>query len=302
MTARPPEVAVLMNPTAGRGRHGRLAEDVLAALRTGGAEVRPLQAHSVDEADHACREAVGRGAGALVAVGGDGTVNLAIQAVAGTGVPFGVVPAGTGNDFATAIGQPEGDPVAAAKAVAGALASGRTRALDLGRIDSADGCQRSFGAVLGAGFDAIVNERANAMRWPKGRRRYDFAIFAELMRLRARRYRMVLDGRSVELDAVLVAVGNTSSYGGGMKMCPAADPTDGLLDIVVAGAISRTTLLRLQPRVYKGTHVEHPMVTCYQARIVELHADGITTYVDGERACPLPATVTSVAGALTLLA
>ena len=302
MTARPREVAVLMNPTAGRGRHGRLAEDVLAALRTGGAEIRPLQAHSVDEADHACREAVGRGVGALVAVGGDGTVNLAIQAVAGTGVPFGVVPAGTGNDFATAIGQPEGDPVAAAKAVAGALASGRTRALDLGRIDSADGCQRWFGAVLGAGFDAIVNERANAMRWPKGRRRYDFAIFAELMRLRARRYRMVLDGRSVELDAVLVAVGNTSSYGGGMKMCPAADPTDGLLDIVVAGAISRTTLLRLQPRVYKGTHVEHPMVTCYQARTVELHADGITTYVDGERACPLPATVTSVAGALTLLA
>ena len=103
---------------------------------------------------------------------------------------------------------------------------------------------------------------------------------------------------------MLVAVGNTHSYGGGMKMCPAADPTDGLLDVVVAGRISRTTLLRLQPKVYEGTHVTHPAVLQLQGRSVTIDAGGggITAYADGERTCPLPITVTADPGALTLLA
>jgi diacylglycerol kinase (ATP) len=167
-------------------------------------------------------------------------------------------------------------------------------------MDGPDGSTRYFGAVLGAGFDAIVNERANAMRWPRGPRRYDLATYLELARLRPRRYVITLDGQRTETDAVLVAVGNTASYGGGMRICPAADPTDGLLDVVVANC-SRATLVRLKPKVYKGTHVEHPAVSAYRARTVEIAADGIVTYVDGERACPLPVTVTSVPGALTLL-
>jgi diacylglycerol kinase (ATP) len=145
-----------------------------------------------------------------------------------------------------------------------------------------------------------VNERANAMRWPRGPRRYDLATYLELARLRPRRYTITVDGQRTETDAVLVAVGNTASYGGGMRICPAADPTDGLLDVVVANC-SRVTLVRLKPRVYKGTHVEHPAVMSYRARTVEIAADDIVTYVDGERACPLPVTVTSVPGALTLL-
>ncbi|MGE5830309.1 MAG: diacylglycerol kinase [Micromonosporaceae bacterium] len=294
------EVVVMVNPTAGRGRHRELVQEVLAALRTSGTDIRVLEAGSVAEASAACQAAVAGGADALVAVGGDGTVHVAVQAVAGTSVPFGVVPAGTGNDFASEVGVPA-QPVAAARAVAEALRTGRTRPIDLARLTGPGGYQRWFAAVLGAGFDAIVNERANAMRWPKGRRRYDLAIFAELLRLRPRRYRIVLDGEPLEVDAVLVAVGNTACYGGGMRMCPQADATDGTLDIVVAGPISRTTLLRLQPRVYKGTHVTHPMVTTYRARTVEIAADSITSYVDGERACSLPVTVTAMPAALTLL-
>ncbi len=122
--------------------------------------------------------------------------------------------------------------------------------------------------MLGAGFDALVNERANGMRWPRGRRRYDLAIFAELVRLRPRRYRLTLDAEVLEQDAVLVAVGNATSYGGGMRMCPAADLADGLLDVIVAGPMSRTTLLRLQPRVYQGTHVTHPAVVARRARAI----------------------------------
>jgi len=293
-------VAVLRNPGAGRGRHADAVNRALAALAGPDRTVTVLSASTRDEALAACRSAVADGASALVAVGGDGTVHVGLQAVAGTGVPFGVIPAGTGNDFATESGVPA-DPVAAATLVAEALAAGRTRPVDLAHLAGPDGYERWFCAVLGAGFDAIVNERANAMSWPKGRRRYDVAIFAELLRLRPRRYRLTLDGETREQDAVLVAVGNTGTYGGGMRMCPAADPTDGLLDVLVAD-VSRLTLTRIKPRVYKGTHVEHPAVSTYRAAVVELDAEGITTYVDGERASPLPVTVSAVPGALSLLA
>jgi diacylglycerol kinase (ATP) len=294
-------VAVLRGPTAGRGRHEAAVAAALGELRSGGHEVQILGARTAAEAEAACvRSVTDDGAAALVAVGGDGTVHLAIQAAAGTGVPFGVVPAGTGNDFATAVGVPASQ-VAAARAISAALASGSVRQVDLARMCGPDGYQRWFAAVLGAGFDAIVNERANAMRWPKRRRRYDIAIFAELVRLRPRHYRISVDGASYDRDAVLVAVGNTHSYGGGMKMCPAADPTDGLLDVVVAGPLSRTTLLRLQPRVYQGTHVRHPALVQLRGRSVTIDAAGITAYADGERTCALPVTITAAPGALTLL-
>lgn len=294
------QLAVLRGPTAGRGRHEPEVRAALDALRAGGHEVAILDANTVEQAHAACAQAVGDGAAALIAVGGDGTVHLAIQAVAGTAVPLGVIAAGTGNDFATAIGLPA-DPVAAAATIVDALAAGRTRAVDLAQLTGSDGHRRWFAAVLGAGFDAIVNERANAMRWPKGRRRYDVAIFAELLRLRPRHYQITVDGESFDQDAVLVAIGNTSSYGGGMRMCPDADPADGLLDVVVAGPLSRLTLLRLQPTVYKGTHVTHPAVTSYRGHTVTLDAPGITAYADGERTCALPITVTADPGALSLL-
>jgi diacylglycerol kinase (ATP) len=293
-------LAVLVNPSAGKGRTARLVPDVLARLKAAGREVRPVTAASAAEAGEACRAAVADGAGALAAVGGDGTVHLALQAVAGTGVPFGVVPIGTGNDFAIELGVPT-QPLTAADAVARALVAGRTRAVDLARVSTPDGRERWYGAVLGAGFDAIVNERANRMRFPRGRRRYDVATVAELVRLRPRAYTITLDGEVHALDAVLVAVGNTASYGGGHRICPAADPTDGLLDIVVAGPMSRRTLMRIKPSVFLGTHVEHPLVTSYRARTVELAGEPITVYADGERAFPLPVTVSCLPGALALL-
>ncbi|MFI7213517.1 diacylglycerol kinase [Micromonospora maritima] len=296
----PGPVAVLANPTAGRGRHRGLLPRILARLGGAGRPVELLTARTPAEAEAACHAAVAGGAGALVAVGGDGTVHRAVQAVAGTAVPFGPVPAGTGNDFAVETGFPA-DPLAAVEVIAAALAAGRTRPVDLARLSGSGGADRWYGAVLAAGFDAIVNERANRMRWPRGPRRYDLAILVELARLRPRRYRLVLDGVPQEVDAVLVAVGNAASYGGGMRICPDADPTDGLLDVVVGGRFDRRTLMRVKPRIYQGTHVTHPLVRAYRARTVELAAEGITTYVDGERSFDLPVTVTAVPSALRLL-
>jgi diacylglycerol kinase (ATP) len=295
------DIAVLANPTAGRGRHRDLLSGVLDRLGTAGHPVRVLAADTAEDAEKAAHRAVTEGVAALVAVGGDGTVHLGLQAVAGRDVPFGVVPAGTGNDFAACTGVPLSPP-AAADAVAAALRDGRHTAVDLGRIAGTDGDVRWFGAVLAAGFDAIVNERANRMRWPRGPRRYDLAIALEMTRLRPRVYALDLDGTDHSLTGVLVAIGNCASYGGGMRILPGADPTDGLLDVLVAAApLGRGAMMRLKPRLRRGTHVSDPRVTVRRAREVRIHADGIIGYADGERVGPLPLTVTCVPGAVRLL-
>jgi diacylglycerol kinase (ATP) len=293
-------IAVLANPVAGKGRHRGLVPRVVERLAGGGRTVRLLEADTAEEAEKACQRAVAEGVSALVAVGGDGTVHQALQAVAGRDVGFGVVPAGTGNDFACSAGVPL-VPLEAADAIAAALDDGRDHRIDLAKISGTDGEVRWFGAVLAAGFDAIVNERANQLRWPRGPRRYDVAIAMELARLRARVYALELDGVDRGFEGVLVAIGVGQSYGGGMRILPDADPTDGLLDVVVASSMSRLTLVRLRPRLVKGTHISDPHVTAYRAREVRIHADDIVGYADGERIGPLPMTITCVPGAVRLL-
>ncbi len=293
-------IAVLANPTAGRGRYGGLLPSIVERLSGYGAAVRLLTATNSAEAEAACHAAVEEGAAAVVTVGGDGTAHRALQAVAGKPVAFGMIPVGTGNDLGYELGMPT-DPLAAADRLAVAVCEGRVHKVDLARITTAGGEVRWYGSVLAAGFDAVVNERANQMRWPRGPRRYDVAIMVELVRLRPRHYKLVLDGEVHEIEAVLVAVGNTASYGGGLRICHGADASDGLLDVMVAGPIGRVTVVRIKPRLYKGTHLTHPAVTSYRAREVTVAADGIIGYVDGERGIALPVMVTCVPGALRAL-
>ncbi|GAA4977329.1 diacylglycerol kinase [Yinghuangia aomiensis] len=287
------EIALLVNPTAGRGRAARAADPVADGLRAAGLAVREIRVPDPAAALRMLRSEVRSGVGAVVAVGGDGTVSLALQAVAGTGVPLGIVAIGSGNDFARSVGLPVGDLDAAIPVIA----AGRTRTLDLGRAED-----RWFGTVIASGFDSRVNERANAMTWPRGRMRYNRAVVAELPALKPVPYELELDGRTVEVEAMLVAVGNGTSYGGGMKICPDADMTDGMFQITVVGACGRFELLRVLPRAYSGRHVDHPAVTTYSASVVALSAPKVTAWADGERIAPLPLTATTVPGALRLLA
>ncbi|BBH71186.1 hypothetical protein ACTI_78710 [Actinoplanes sp. OR16] len=293
-------IAVLANPSAGRGRHRGLLPGVVEALGVAGRPVRILEAGSGAEAELACHRAVGEGAAALVAVGGDGTVHRALQAIAGTEVGFGVVPAGTGNDFASASGVPL-HALKAAEAIGLALRDQRAQHLDLALTRTDRGDRRWFCAVLAAGFDALVNERANRMRRPRGPRRYDLAIVLELARLRAREYVLHADGIEHRFPAEIVAVGNCASYGGGMRILPDADPADGLLDVIYAAPLGRTGLTRLKPRLRHGTHVTDPRVTVLRARRVRIEAEGIIGYADGERLGPLPLEIDCVPGAVRLL-
>jgi len=294
------DIAVLANPRAGRGRHRGLLSGVLRRLESAGHPVRLLAADGPAEAEKACQRAVTEGCAALVAAGGDGTIHLALQAAAERPVGFGVVPMGTGNDFAAGVGVSL-DPLVAASGIASALASSRTLPIDLARAVGTDGETRWFGAVLGAGFDALVNERANRMRWPRGPRRYDVAIFLEMVRVRPRLYALEIDGVDHGFEGTLVAVGNCPSYGGGLRIVPAADPTDGLLDVLTALPLTRRAMTRLKARLRRGTHVTDPRVRTFRAKQVRLHSNGIIAYADGERIGPLPLEITCVPGALRLL-
>ncbi len=291
------EITLFVNPTAGRGRGAHAAQPAASAVRAAGFSVRTVVGVNAEDALARARAAVADGTGALIAVGGDGMANLALQAVAGTRTPLGLVAVGTGNDFARALGLPVRDAAAAGRLIADALKGTRLRDIDLGRVDG-----RWFGTVLASGFDSRVNDRGNRMRWPTGRLKYDLAMLAELAAFRPYPYRITLDDGDVrEVEATLVAVGNGSSYGGGMRICPGADLTDGLFDVTVVGDCSRTTLLRVFPAVYRGRHVDHPKVTVLRAAKVEIAAQGITGYADGEPLGPLPLTARCTPAAVRII-
>ena len=264
----------------------RPAPHALAALRAN-AEVVELAAESASESRNVIRRAMTAGATRIVVMGGDGIVHDAVQELAGTTVALGIIPAGTGNDTACALGLPLDDGSAAATA---ALA-------DPVPIDAIRTNHGWVISVATSGFSARVNERANAMRWPKGGARYTLATLALLPTLKADRIRLGLDDTEQTIDATLIAVANTRFFGGAMAICPDADPTDGLLDVAVVARLGRLRLLRFFPTVYKGDHRANPSVTFHRAAKVTLSGGG-PVRADGELLGPMPVTLEAVPGAL----
>jgi diacylglycerol kinase (ATP) len=295
-------LAVLINPTAGKGRAGDLAPLAVAILVERGHHVTEIRGTDADDAAHRLRTAVAAGVDAVVAVGGDGTVSLALQVVAGTNVPLGVIAVGTGDDVARQHKLPRGDATAGAHAVADALEQHRHRSVDVGLVRHGDGLARWFLTVMTSGFDSEVNEKANDLRWPQGNARYVVAMLRVLPRFRAERFRVSLDEGSSDHEAMLVAVGNGNSYGGGMLVCPAAATDDGKLTLTIVHRLGRLKFLALFPRVYRGTHVDHRSVSVSESRTVRLDARGRTAWADGERIGPLPVEVECVRGGVRLLA
>lgn len=293
------DVALLMNPAARGGAHTGAAARTAERLRGAGMRVSIISGGSAAESSHLLQTAVALGVDAVVVAGGDGTVSLAIQELAGTEVPLGIVPAGTGNDLATSLGIRDLDADGAARAVI----AGRTRTIDLARVTRPDGSSLLYGTVLASGFDSKVNDRANRMTWPRGHMRYNIAILAEFVRLRGIPFEITLelaDGREVHIDRdlVMATVGNGRTYGGGIPICPDADLEDGLLDVTLVRPAGRLRLLRLLPRVYRGTHTSVEQVSTYRVRGARLASAGVTAYADGDPLGPLPVAVTVVPRAL----
>lgn len=293
------EVGLVVSPTAGKGRAAGVAARVRQGLSRRGLVVRDLTGPDPDATVAAVRRATGAGLGRVLAVGGDGTVHHLARATATTGTVIGLVPVGTGNDWARALGLPA-DPDAALE-----TALGPARPLDALAVGPPDGGRDAPSAwiatVATAGFSGDVNARANAMRYPRGSARYTIATLATLPRLRPRRLVLGLDGTSVGYDdVVLVAVGNTAHFGGGMAICPGARPDDGSAEVVVVAGIGRVGLARFLPRVFGGHHVTHPAVHRHHATEISLTCpDGpLHLWGDGEPVGPLPLTLRVVPGAL----
>jgi len=295
------KVTALTNPVSGHGAALRAAQTAIARLQHRGVEVVEIIGDDAQDARYLAAAALERGTDALMVTGGDGVVSNALQVLAGTDVPLGIIPAGTGNDHAREFGIPTKDPEAAADIVV----DGWTETIDLGRIQCGEGrkkCEKWFGTVAATGFDSLVTDRANRMSWPHGRLRYYIAMLAELSQLRMLPFRLVLDGsQEIDADITLAAFGNTRSYGGGLLICPNADPTDGLLDITMAHSASRTKLIRLFPTVMKGTHVDLDEVSTARAKSIHVECPGINVYADGDFACALPAEISAVPAALQIL-
>jgi diacylglycerol kinase (ATP) len=289
---------LIVNPHSGHGAATRVAGTVASMLRAAVPELVAMVTADAAATSRVAAEAVERGDDVLAVLGGDGTAHVAAQAVAGTATALAVLPTGSGNDLATALSIPA-DPVQAARHITQALRTGQRRRIDLGRIEGAV----AFTTVLCTGFDAAVNKRANAMRWPPGPRRYELAVLAEVAALTPRPVRVRTKTTEVALEAILVAVGNGSCYGGGLRICPDATLTDGLLDVIVIAAVSRRRLLKVFPALRTGGHVHEPEVTVLRAETVRIDGEpGWPVYADGEPQDTLPVTVHCEPGALTVVA
>jgi diacylglycerol kinase (ATP) len=303
-TTKPKRVVVAINPSASFGKSRDVGPALVQTLRAEGHEVQSLQEPDFESLVASARAAVARRPDALVVVGGDGMVHLGVNILAGRRVPLGIVPAGTGNDMARSLGIPYENAEAAIRALSAAL--GRDpRTIDAAKVrwteDDGRPEERWVACAISAGFDAIVNERANSMHHPKGPSRYTIAILVELARLKPIDYRLTLDGEVIETQGSLVSIGNGISLGGGMKITPDALLDDGLLDVMIVQPLSRAKFLRIFPKVFSGTHTHLPVVRMERARRIRIEAPGIIVYGDGERLGPAPVDIELVPGALRVL-
>jgi diacylglycerol kinase (ATP) len=292
-------LAVAINPQASFGKRRAVGPAVVSALQASGHDVIVLAQPNYELLRRETARVIEEdGVDALVVVGGDGMISLGVGIVAETSVGLGIVATGTGNDMARTLGLPIDDADASIAALKAALAADPRR-IDLGRVRHGE-LTTWFACVLSAGFDAVVNERANRMTRPRGSHRYTIAMVRELLSFRPASYRLKVDGVPQTAEAMLVSVANGRSIGGGMKIVPQAEVDDGLLDLFVVDRMPRHRLLRVFPRVFRGEHLSLPEVHITRVRTVELDAEGIVAYADGERVGPLPVEV-SVAPAALLL-
>lgn len=310
-------IGLVVNPTAGQGRGRSAGRRTAELLAEAGFDVVDLSAGSVSDALAQARAACADGLSALVVVGGDGMVHLGVNAVVTTSTPLAVVAAGSGNDFATSLGLPVHDVAGAVSAMIAALARG-ARSVDAVHVTphlpDAPGTTpvgapagRWYAGTLSIGLDAAVNAEANTYRWPSGHARYLRAVLACLRTFRPYGYRLTVDGRTHETLGTVVAFSSGPRFGGGLRIAPDAQVDDGLLHVVHAGPLSRASILRIFPGIYRGKHVDHPAVTITRARtvVVEATAAGALpplAFADGEPVGPVPLRAQIHPGVLRVLA
>ncbi len=265
------------NPTSGRGKGAKVLAIVEKYLISQDLLFTSISTSSLNQSLLLLKEHIQKYPEAkVIVIGGDGMVHAAINNIEDN--PIGLIPAGTGNDFARALGLILDDPISSIKRAT----SAKIELVDLGKVG-----EEYFAAICSTGFDSIVNERANGLKWPHGKMKYIIAMLLELPKFQPKSYKIVIDGKPLETQAMLIAIANGLSYGGGMKVCPAAQLQDGLLDIMILSPVSKFEFIRIFPSVFKGLHITHSAVSIVQGRSIQITADAVG-YADGERIGNLP--------------
>lgn len=293
-------IVIVLNPAAGRGQGARRRAELESLLhRAVEASVsqvtwRIVETHAPGDACALAAEAAAQGAEIVAAAGGDGTLSEVVNGLAGTRAKLGLIPLGTGNDFARHLGLTK-----SLEHAVQTLVSGTPRPVDLGRTQG-----RWFINVAGCGFDAVVAQRVNrGFRTLRGTVAYIAAVYQSLLSFRPAALHLTLDGATLETRAMLCTVANASSYGGGMRIAPDAQIDDGLFDLCLLGDTGRWEFLRAFPRVFKGTHVTHPKVTMLRARHILVESDPpLPVLIDGEVLGTTPVEFTLTPRALEVLA
>jgi len=229
----------------------------------------------------------------VVACGGDGTFNLALNSLPDMQIPIALLPMGTGNDLARYLG------IKKPKLGIAALRNGVPVKMDMGTIELTDGSSRKFAGIASCGFDAQVNERANTYRGPAGTLKYLVALAVELVKLNSRSFVVSTEGGEEQTGRfTLIAVGNTSSYGGGLKMCPTANAFDQSFEVTYVDHVTRRLLVRVLPKVFWGGHTKHRQVTQNSVQKIQIGGDEFPVYADGEKVGHGPVTITLHPGAM----
>lgn len=298
MTATKPLV-VLANPTAGRGKAGRLIGRIDRLLHQASIPHEIRVSESGPDLERLARVAAESGAPMIAAVGGDGTMSLAANGIIDAGVKdvtLASIPSGTADDFSKSLG------LRSIESAVRAIADANVVPMDIVRV-TAGTARRHFLNIAGCGFDSEVNEAANAMRFRLGGTgTYVAALVKTLSRFTPAVFRIELDDEVVEGPHMLVVIGNSISYGGGMKVTPDASVVDGLLDVCLLEAISKPAFLRTFPKVFRGAHVDHPAVRIVRSTTVKVEADRrVMVYADGERVGPAPAVFEVIPAALPVV-
>ena len=267
-------LGVIVNPTAGRGVGKVEGAKAIELFKAAGISVVDLTGADMNEANANARHAINDSqVDGIVVVGGDGIAHLGVNLCAGTDLPLGMIGAGTGNDLARSIGMPLNDTAGSVDIILAHLNDPRT--VDAVKAQTSTGEFWFFGTIS-AGFDALVNQRANRWRWPKGPSRYTLAMLAELASFKPIHYEATIDGEHRSFQAMLCAVANSESFGGGMRVAPNAIIDDGLLELFIVHSISRPEFIKVFPKVFTGEHISHPAVEIIQAKQVKLSSFGST--------------------------
>jgi diacylglycerol kinase (ATP) len=283
-------IIILLNPAARRGKARRLLKSVLKVFRQKAAHFQVHESRDSLHLTELARQARNEKPDMIVSAGGDGTHHDVINGLFGSDIPLGLLPMGTGNDFATGVGMPRDLPSAAQ-----ALLNGQIRKVDLARAG-----QEVYACIAGVGFDSVVNRYTNEhAHWLPGSAAYVWSLLCCMKDYRPQRLEITVDDASFSEEVLFAVVGNNASYGGGIRLAPRAKLDDGLLDVCIVPYIGRFELLRWLPRAYRGEHLRHPRIRYLQARRITLRSTShLELFADGDFLQDLPITIEVIPRAL----